>query len=137
MKTDTNYAIIAMSIFLVIALFCFRAAIFSGQRFDVYRAAEDLVREQREMGKEIKLNDGDILTEKILPKSSVQYALNPFIWTMKQRSANDDLLQACFDAAERRDAMDAMEYAEDLSTFEDRFKTWEVNFEQAKLSLAK
>ena len=126
--------------FTCLFLFCFigfRTLMFSNQRFNISFAADDLVREQSKMGKKTGIYDDDIITKKILPKSSFQDAFNPFIWTMKQRSANDDLLQACLDAGERDDVMDAMKYAEELSTFEERFKEWEVNFEQAKLSLGK
>ncbi len=121
-----------IGIFFSIAV---RGAVFSTQRSDVYFAANDLVCEQSKMGKEVETNDAKIIRNKILPKSTLQYALNPFVWTLKQRSANDDLLQACLDADERDEAMRAMKYAKDLSTFEERFKEWEVNFEQAKLSL--
>jgi hypothetical protein len=126
--------VVCLCIFGFVAI---RTATFANQRFDIKWAAMDLVSEQRKMGKETEVNDSKIITAKIFPKSSFEYALNPFIWTLRERSANDDLLQACLDAAERDDAMDAVKYAEDLSTFEDRFKEWEINFEQAKLSLAK
>ncbi len=118
-------------------LIAIRGLVFSGQKFDVYFAASDLLSEQSKMGKKVEVNDSKIIRDKILPKSTMRYALNPFVWTLKQRSANDDLLQACLDAAERDDVMDAVKYAEDLATFEERFKEWEVNFEQAKLSLTK
>lgn len=126
--------LICMGIFFLIAI---RGAVFSTQRFNVKRAADHLVNEQSEMGRKTSYNDDDILTKKILPKSSLQDALNPFVWTMKQRSVNDELLQVCLDAHERYRAKAEMKYAEDLSTFEERFKEWEVNFEQAKLSLIK
>lgn len=121
------------SLFLIM----FRFITFADQWWNLKFAANDLVSEQAKMGKETEINDADIIIGKILTKSSFQYAINPFVWTMKQRSDNDDLLQACLDAAERDNLMDAMRYTEDLSTFESRFSKWEVNFEMAKLSIEK
>lgn len=104
-------------------------------RCDVFSAAHDLLREQIKAGKEIEINDGEIIISKIFPKSIFQYTINPFVWTRKQMSANDDLLQTCLDAKERDDNNDVVKYKEDLSTFEARFSKWEVNLEKAKESL--
>lgn len=101
----------------------------------VLAGAFDIIREQIEAGKEIEINDAEIIVSKIFPKNSFRYAINPFIWTRKQMSANDELLQACIDASERDDNKDAVKYKEDLSTFEARFSKWEVNLEKAKESL--
>lgn len=105
-------------------------------RWDVRHAASCLIREQSRLGKEISfISDKDIIIKKILPKSQTYYTLNPFTWTLKQMSVNDDLLQACIDAKERDDAIDAAKYKVGISTFEKRFKTWEINLEKAKQSL--
>ena len=97
--------------------------------------ANYLVWEQDRAGKQTEFDDNKIIAAKIFPKSSFQYSIHPFVWTKKQMSANDDLLQACLDAKERSDIKDAVKYKEDISTFEARFLKWEINLEKAKESL--
>ena len=75
------------------------------------------------------------MTSIIFPKTDIQYAINPFIWTKKQMSANDELLQACLDAYERDELSHQKEYKSNLNTFKDRFNTWEINLELAKNSI--
>ncbi len=94
-----------------------------------------LVWEQKRAGKKTENDDNEIIAAKIFPKSTFQYTINPFVWTRKQMSANDDLLQACLDAKERYNIKDALKYAECVSTFEARFSEWEINLEKAKESL--
>lgn len=97
--------------------------------------ANYLVWEQKEAGKKTEYDDNEIIAAKIFPKSTFQYTIRPFVWTRKQMSANDYLLQACLDAKERSDIKDALKYTEAVSTFESRFAEWEINLEKAKESM--
>lgn len=104
-------------------------------KMDVFSAAHALIREQSKTENNWKVNDGEIIVSKIFPKNTFRYAINPIVWTKKQMSENDELLQACIDAQERESNKEAVKYKEDISTFEARFSTWEVNEEKAKESL--
>jgi hypothetical protein len=94
-----------------------------------------LVCEQDQAGNKVESDDNEIIAAKIFPKSTFQYTINPFVWTRKQMSTNDDLLQACLDAKERDDIKDALEYEAAAKTFDARFSEWELNLEKAKESL--
>ena len=97
--------------------------------------ANYLVWEQKEAGKKTEYDDNEIIAAKIFPKSTFQYTINPFVWTRKQMSENNYLLQACLDAKEREDIKDALKYTDAVSTFESRFAEWEINLDKAKESL--
>lgn len=138
MKMTPNKVIIILV--MCVAIFyggMWKAFRIQSHRYEVKHAVGALILEQSKMGKETSWNDKDIIVAKILPKSNAYYTLNLFTWTLKQMSANDDLLQACLDARDRDDAVDAAQLEADQSTFEGRFKTWEINLEKAKLSLSK
>ncbi len=125
------FVIIMVSVFtLIIKTSCVSMAK-SHMKF----VANYLVWEQEAAEKKTTRDDNEIIAAKILPKSTFRYVINPFVWTTKQMSANDDLLQACLDAKEREDIKDALKYKEAAATFEARFSMWELNFEKAKESL--
>lgn len=135
MKIRTGFTIYIICLVLFFT-HMFKMIPVHSNRWKVEHAADALILEQNRLEKETSWSDDDIIAAKILPKSNVYYTLHPFIWTLKQMSANDDLLQACLDAREREDARNAEQLEADQSTFEGRFETWEINLEKAKLSLS-
>jgi hypothetical protein len=130
-----KFFILMLTLVITIYTIGFKVTHTMGVKVNTHSDAYDLIREQDDAGKETTYNDAEIIVSKIFPKSTFRYAINPFVWTRKQMSENDALLQACIDANDRDDIKDKAKLTRDMSTFESRFSEWEINLEKAKESI--